>query len=77
MSVADRLCRSFTKTELQLNPLKHKQLATQIDFAILQQNNSFTPVHYLIQHEEVLRHQKHNSHPILANYGTDQFSIRI
>ena len=35
------------------------------------------PVHYLIKHEEVLSHQKHDSHPILADYGTDQFSIRI
>ena len=69
------LSRSFTKTE-QLNQLKHKQLPPQTDFAILQ-NNSLTPVHYLIQHEEVLPHQKHDSHPILADYLTDQFSIRI
>ena len=74
LSVADMLSRSFTKTELQLNQLKHKQ--PQIDFAILQ-NNSLTPVHYLIQHEEILPHQKHVSQPILADYGTDQFSIRI
>ena len=33
------------------------------------------PVQYLI--EEVLPHQKHDSHPILADYGTDQFSLRI
>ena len=63
------LRRSFTKTELQLNQLKHKQLPPQIDFAILQ-NNTITPVHYLIQHEEIL-HQKHNSHPIPADYRTD------
>ena len=76
-SVADMLCRSFTKTELKLNQLKHEQLPPQIDFVILQ-NNSLTPVHYLIQHEEVsLPDQKHDSHPILADYGTDQFSIRI
>ena len=76
LSVADMLSRSFTKTELQLNQLKHKQLPTQIDFALLQ-NKSLTPVQYLIQHEEILPHQKHDSHPILAYYGTDQFSIRI
>ena len=35
------------------------------------------PVYYLIKHEEVLPHQKHNSPPVLAEYGTDQFSIRI
>ena len=25
----------------------------------------------------MLPHQRHDSHPILADYGTDQFSIRI
>ena len=70
------LSRSFTKAELQLNQLKHKQLPPQIDFALLQ-DNTLKPVHYLIKHEEILLHQKHDSHPILADYGTDQFSIRI
>ena len=62
--------------EVQLNQLKHKQLPPQIDFALLQ-NNTLKPVHYLIKHEENLPHQKDDSHPILADYGTDQFSIRI
>ena len=70
------LSRSFTKAELQLNQLKHKRLPPQIDFALLQ-NGTLIPVHYLIKHEEILPHQKHDSHPILADYGTDQFSIRI
>ena len=76
LSVAAMLSRSFTKTELQLNQLKHKQLPPQIDFALLQ-DNTLKPVPYLIKHEEILPHQKHDSHPILADYGTDQFSIRI
>ena len=76
LSVADMLSRSFTKAELQLNQLKHKQLPPQIDFALLQ-DNTLKHVHYLIKHEEILPHQKHDSHPILADYGTDQFSIRI
>ena len=76
LSVADMLSRSFTKAELQLNQLKHKHLPPQIDFALLQ-DNTLKPVHYLIKHEEILPHQKHDSHPILADYGTDQFSIRI
>ena len=75
LSVADLLTRSFTKEELQINQLKHKHLPPQIDFTILQ-NNTLKPVHYLIKHEEVLPHQKHDSHPILADYGTDQFSLR-
>ena len=74
--VADMLSRSFTKAELQINQLKYKQLPPQIDFAILQ-NYTLKPVHYLIKHEEILPHQKHDSHPILADYGTDQFSTRI
>ena len=76
LSDADMLSRSFTKAELQLNQLKHKHLPPQIDFALLQ-DNTLKPVHYLIKHEEILPHQKHDSHPILADYGTDQFSIRI
>ena len=75
LSVADMLSRSVTKNELQLNQFEHKQLPPQKDFAIT--NNSLTPVHYLIQHEENLPHEKHDSHPILPEYGTDQISIRI
>ena len=76
LSVADMLSRSFTKAELQLNQLKHKKLPPQIDFALLQ-DGTLKPLHYLIKHEEILPHQKHDSHPNLADYGTDQFSIRI
>ena len=76
LSVADLLSRSFTKEELQINQLKQKYLPPHIDFTILQ-NNTLKPVHYFIKHEEVLPHQKHDSNPILADYGTDQFSLRI
>ena len=76
LSVSDMLSRSFTEAELKLNQLQHKQLPPQIDLALLQ-NGTLKPVHYLIKHEEILPHQKHDSHPILADYGTDQFSIRI
>ena len=76
LSVSDMLSRSFTKAELQLNQLKHKQLPPQYDFALLQ-NGTLKLVHYLIKHEEILPHKKHDTHPILAEYGTDQFSIRI
>ena len=76
LSVADMLSRSFTKAELQLSQLKHKQLPPQIAFALLQ-NGTLKRVHFLIKHAEILPHQKHDSHPILADYSTDQFSIRI
>ena len=76
VSVDDKLSRSFTKAEIQINQLKQEQLPPQIDFAILQ-HNTLKTVHYLIKHEEVLPHQKHDSHPILADDGIDQFSIRI
>ena len=66
------LSRSSTKAELQLNQLKHKQLPPQIDFALLQ-NGTLKPIQYLIKHKEILPHQKHDSHPILADYGTDHF----
>ena len=77
LSVPDWLSRSFTKAQLQINHLKHKQLPPQIDFAVLQDDSTLKPVHYLIKHEEDLPHQKNDSHPIFAEYGTDQFSIRI
>ena len=38
LSHADMLNRSFTKAELQINQLKHKQLPPQIEFAVLQIN---------------------------------------
>ena len=60
---------SFTQDEIQLNQLKHNYLPPQTDFVILR-NNTMKPVHYLITHEAVLAHQKHDSHPILAEYGT-------
>ena len=76
LSVADLLSQSFTKEKLQKNQLKHKHLPPQIDFTILK-NNTLKAVHYLIKYEEVLPHQKHDSHPILAENGTDQISLRF
>ena len=72
LPVADMLSRSFTKAELQINQLKPKQLPPQTEIAVLQ-NNALKPVHYLNNHEEVLPHQKLDSHPILADYGPDQY----
>ena len=57
LSDADMLSRSFTKVELQINQLKHKQLPPQIDLVVLQDITP-KPVHYVIKHEEVLPHQK-------------------
>ena len=70
VSLADLFSRSFTKQELQINQLKHKHLPPQIDSTKLE-NNTLKPVHYLIKHDEVLPHQKLDSHPLLADYGTD------
>ena len=47
LSVADKLSRSFTKAELQLNQLKHKQLPPQIDFPLFQ-NGTLKPVNTLL-----------------------------
>ena len=59
LSFADMLSRSFTKAELLINQSKHKQLPPKIEFAVLQ-NNALKLVRYLIKHEEVLPHQKHD-----------------
>ena len=68
-------CRyvKVTKAELQINQLKHKQIPPSIDFATLQ-DNTLKPVHYVFKREGTLPHQKHDSHPTLADYGTDQIS---
>ena len=76
LSVADLLSRSFTKEELKVNQLKHKHLPPQIYFTFLH-NNTLKHVHYLIKHEEVLPHQKNDSHPILADYGQINFHYEL
>ena len=67
--------RTFTKEQLQIHQLRHKQLP-QIDFSITK-DNQLKPVHYLVKHEEIKYNQKNGYHPILADYGEDHFSIRI
>ena len=76
LTVADMLSRTFTKEQLQIHQLRHKQLPPQIDFSIMK-DNQLKPVHYLVKHEEIKYNQKNDCHPILADYGDDQFSIRI
>ena len=76
LTVADMLSRTFTKEQLQVHQLRHKQLPLQIDFSIMK-DNQLKPVHYLVKHEEIKYNQKNDCHPILADYGDDQFSIRI
>ena len=46
-----------------------------MDFSILK-DNQLKPVHYLVKHEEIKYNQKNDCHPILADYGDDQFSRR-
>ena len=40
-------------------------------------DNQLKPVHYLVKHEEIKYNQRNDCHPILADYGEDQFSFRI
>ena len=49
--------RTFTKEQLQLHQLRHKQLPPQIDFSIMK-DNLLKPVHYLVKHEEIKYNQK-------------------
>ena len=76
LTVADMLSRTFTKEQLQIHQLRHKQLPLQIDFSIMT-DNQLKPVHYLVKHEEIKDNKKNDCHPILADYGKDQISIRI
>ena len=75
LTVADMLSRTFTKEQLQIHQLRHKQLPPQIDFSIMK-DNQLKPVHFLVKHEEIKYNQKNDCHSILAEYGEDQFSIR-
>ena len=75
LTVADMLSRSFTKEQLEIHQLRHKQLSPQINFSIMK-DDQLKPVHYLVKHEEIKYNQKNDCHPILADYGEDQFSIR-
>ena len=76
LTVADMLSRTFTKEQLQLHQLRHKQLPPQIDFSIMK-DNQLKSVHYSVKHEEIKFNPKNDCHPILTDYGEDQFSIRI
>ena len=76
LTVADMLSRTFTKKQLQIHQFRHKQLPPQINFSIMK-DNQLKPVHYLVKHGEIKYNQKNDCHPILADYGEDQFSIRI
>ena len=49
----------------------------RILFYSIMKDNQLKPVHYLVKHEEIKYNQKNDCHPILADYGDDQFSIRI
>ena len=57
LTVADMLSRTFTKEQLQVHQLRHKQLPPQIDFSIMK-DNQLKPVHYLVKHEEIKYNQK-------------------
>ena len=70
------LSKTFTKEQHQIHQLRHKQLPPQINFSIMK-DDQLKPVHYLVKHEEIKYNQKTDCHPILADYGQDQFSIRI
>ena len=76
LTVADMLSRTFTKEQLQIHQLRHKQLPPQIHFSIMKDNQPKL-VHYLVKHGEIKYNQKNDCYPILADYGEDQFSIRI
>ena len=41
------LSRTFTKEQLQVHQIRHKQLPPQIDFSIMK-DNQLKPVHYLV-----------------------------
>ena len=69
LTVADMLSRTFTKEQLQVHQLRHKQLPPQIDFSIMK-DNQLKPVHYLVKHEEIKYNQKNYCHLSLLTTET-------
>ena len=77
LTVADMLIRDFSTINTKTCQLQHKTLPPHIDFLQLKNDNILKPIHYLIKHEDILPTQKNDSHLILADYGDDQFTLRI
>ena len=48
LTVADMLSRTFTKEQLQIHQLRHKQLPPQINFSILK-DDQYKPVQFSIR----------------------------
>ena len=57
LTVADMLPRTFTKKQLQIHQVRHKQLPPQINFSIMK-DNQLKPVQYLMKHEEIKYNKK-------------------
>ena len=55
--------------------LQHKTLPPHNEIIQLKPNFSFKQFHYLVKHEDALPTQKIDSHPILVDYGDDQFTL--
>ena len=58
-------------------PTPTQNSSPHIDFLQLKNDNNLKPIHYLIKHEDVFPTQKNDSPLILADYGDDQFTLRI
>ena len=71
------LSPAFTQNELKLNQLKHKQLPPHFHFATRTHGSQIKPVHYLVKQKTLLRSQKDDCHPVLADFGNDQFCIHF
>ena len=68
--------RNFSSINSNSCQLQHKTLPPHIEFAQVTPNNTLTEFHYLAQHEEILPTQKNDSHPILADYGSQKYTLR-
>ena len=77
LAVADMLSRDFSSINSTSCQLQPKTLPPPIEFAQLTPNNTLTEIHSLVQREEILPNQKIDSHPILADYGSQKYTLRI
>ena len=72
------LSRDISDITNKMYQLQHKTPPRHLEFIELKPNNSSKQIHYLVKHEDVLcPHKKNYSHPILVDYGDNQFTFRI
>ena len=71
------LSRDLSPITNEMWQLQHKTIPPYFEFVQLKPINSLKQIHYLVEHGDVIPTQNKYFHPILVEYGDDQYTIRI